>query len=128
MPCLKIAQLDYKYLKNFHHTSIDTLNHDFFLTQGQDEILDSNKKEELRVKSQSWALVVRAELAKVLYPSSTDNPKTSLEIDGTLHQILIYKITTYGWHQNTLWVDFLDHNISFFRKVDIKILSNVGSN
>ena len=37
----------------FHHTSIDTLNYDFFLIQGQDEILDSNKKEELRVKSQS---------------------------------------------------------------------------
>ena len=58
MPCLKIAQLDYKYLKIFHHTSIDTLNYDFFtmtflLIQGQDEILDSNKKEELRVKSQS---------------------------------------------------------------------------
>ena len=54
MPCLKIAQLDYKYiLKNFHHTSIDTLKYDFFLIQGQDEILDSNKKEELRVKSQS---------------------------------------------------------------------------
>ena len=73
----------------FHHTSIDTLNYDFFLIQGQDEILDSNKKEELRVKSQSWALVVRAELAKVLYPSSTDNPRTSLEMDGG--------------HQSTLW-------------------------
>ena len=93
MPCLKIAQLDYKYifryLKIFHQTSIDTLNYDFFLIQGQDEILDSNKKEELRVKSQSWALVVRAELAKVLYPSSTDNPRTSLEMDGG--------------HQSTLW-------------------------
>ena len=54
VPCLKIAQLDYMYiLKIFHHTSIDTLKYDFFLIQGQDEILDSNKKEELRVKSQS---------------------------------------------------------------------------
>ena len=79
----------------------------FSLIQGQDEILDSNKKEELRVKSQSWALVVRAELAKVLYPSSTDNPRTSLEMDGG--------------HQSTLWVDFLDHNFSCFKKVDIKI-------
>ena len=86
----KNCPLDYKYiLKNFHHTSIDTLNYDFFLIQGQDEILDSNKKEELRVKSQSWALVVRAELAKVLYPSSTDNPRTSLEMDGG--------------HKSTLW-------------------------
>ena len=41
------------YLEIFHHTSIDTLNYDFFFIQGQDEILDSNKKEELRVKSQS---------------------------------------------------------------------------
>ena len=82
------------YLEIFHHTSIDTLNYDFFFIQGQDEILDSNKKEELRVKSQSWALVVGAELAKVLYPSSTDNPRTSLEMDGTLHQILFYKVTT----------------------------------
>ena len=89
MPCLKIAQLDYKYnvhiyLGIFHNTSIDILNYDFFLIQGKDEILDSNKKEKLRVRSQSWALVVRAELAKVLYSSSTDNPRTSLEMDGTL--------------------------------------------